>query len=121
MKSEIVSEKNYLIDEAFGIEITVKVDLDMIVLESSIRQMLKERSYLEQLKKANDREKSFLQKVAMLEGENKRIDQTLSSRFHHGGNRESFGQGNCTPKHQLQSYQGERLTKLVERCEEFPE
>ncbi len=73
LKSEIVSEKNYLTGEAFGIEITVKVDVDMSVLESSVQHMLKERSYLEQLKKANDREKALLQKVAMLEEENKRI------------------------------------------------
>ena len=121
MKSEIVCKKNYLIGEAFGIEITVKVDLDMIVLESSIRQKLKERSYLERSKKQATGKSRSCSKVAMPEGENKRIRQILPSRFHHGGNRESFGQGNCTPKHQLQSYQGQRFAKLVERCEEFPE
>ncbi len=73
LKTEIVAERNYATGEAFGIEITMKVDVDTSILEANVRRVLTERSYLEQLKVANAREKELLKKVAILEEENRRI------------------------------------------------
>jgi len=73
LKTEVVSERNFITGEAFGIEITIKVDVDTGVLEANVKRVLEEKSYLEQLKLANAREKELLNKVAMLEEENRRI------------------------------------------------
>ena len=73
LKTEVVAERNYVSGEAFGIEITMKVDVDTGVLEANVRRVLEEKSYLDQLKLANAREKELLNKVTMLEEENRRI------------------------------------------------
>ncbi len=73
LKTEIVSERNYITGDAFGIEITMKVDVDTGVLEANVKRVLEEKSYLEQLKLSNAREKELLNKVAILEEENRRI------------------------------------------------
>lgn len=73
LKTKIVSERNYTTGEAFGIEITMRVDVDTGILEDNVKRVLAEKSYLEQLKLANAREKELLKKVAMLEEENRRI------------------------------------------------
>ena len=73
LKTEVVSERNYITGEAFGIEITIKVDVDTSILEDNVKRVLAEKSYLDQLKLANAREKELLNKVAMLEEENRRI------------------------------------------------
>lgn len=83
LEAKIISERNYVTGEAFGIEITMKVDVDTSVLEANVRHVLAEKSYLEQLKQAGNREKALLQKVAMLEEENRRIKDSpeLKARF----------------------------------------
>ncbi len=73
LETKVVSEKNYTTGEAFGIEITVKVDVNMGILEANVKHVLAESSYLEQIKAANAREADLLKKVAMLEEENRRI------------------------------------------------
>lgn len=73
LKTEVVSEKNYIAGEAFGIEITVKVTVDTDILEANVKHVLAEKSSLEQLKAANAREAELLKKLAMLEEENRRI------------------------------------------------
>jgi hypothetical protein len=73
LKTKVVSEKNYATGEAFGIEMTVEVEVDTGILEANVKHMLAERSNLEQLKAANAREAELLKKVATLEEENLRI------------------------------------------------
>lgn len=76
LKTKVVSERNFTTGEAFGIEITMKVEVDTEILEANVRRVLAERSYLEQLKAANTRESELLKKITMLEEENRRIKGT---------------------------------------------
>jgi hypothetical protein len=73
LKAEVVSQKNYLTGEAFGIEVAVKVEVDTSLLEDRVKKMLEDRMYLEQLTDARAREKTLLQRIADLETENLRL------------------------------------------------
>ena len=48
-KAEVVKQKTYADGEAFGIEITVKVELDTDVLDKSLKRMLEDRDHLKEL------------------------------------------------------------------------
>ena len=65
--------RNYASDDAFGIDVVVKVVVDTSVLEERVKKLLQDKTHLEQLKEAQKREKVLLQKVAQLEGENRKL------------------------------------------------
>ena len=69
-KAEVIKQKNYTDGDAFGIEITVKVELDTAVLENSLKRLLEDRSHLKDLKAAHEREKVLLAQIAELQKEN---------------------------------------------------
>ena len=73
LKAEVVSQKNYASDDAFGIEIVVDVIVDTSVLEERVKKQLQDRTHLTQLKDTQKREKELLQKVAQLEEENRKL------------------------------------------------
>ena len=72
LKAEVVSQKNYASDDAFGIDVVVKVVVDTSVLEERVKKLLQDRTHLEQLNQARTREKELLKKIAALEGENRK-------------------------------------------------
>ena len=72
LKAEIVSQKNYTTGDAFGIEVTVRVEVDTAVLEARLKKVLEDRTHFEQLKQARAREKELLEKIALLEAENRK-------------------------------------------------
>jgi tetratricopeptide (TPR) repeat protein len=72
LKAEVVSQKNYTTDDAFGIEVAVRVEVDTAVLEARLKKVLEDRTHFEQLKQARAREKELLEKIAALEGENRK-------------------------------------------------
>lgn len=73
LKVEVVSQKNYASEDAFGIEIVVNVVVDTSVLEGRVRRLLEDRTHLKQLKDSQKIEKELLQKVAQLEDENRKL------------------------------------------------
>ena len=73
LKAEVVSQKNYVIGDAFGIDVVVKVVVDTSVLEERVKKLLQDRTHLAQLKETQKREKELLQKVAILEEENRKL------------------------------------------------
>ncbi len=73
LKVEIVSQRNYITDDSFGIEVTVRVEVDTAVLETHLKKVLEDRNHFEQLKQARAREKELLERIAVLEEENKKI------------------------------------------------
>lgn len=86
-KAEVVKQKNYTDGDAFGLEITVKVELDTAVLDQSLKRLLQDRNHLKDLKDARQREKQLLARIAELEKQNqqqgkseKQID-TLKKEF----------------------------------------
>jgi len=73
LKAEVISQKNYHTDDAFGIEIVVNVVVDTSVLEERVKKQLQDRTHLTQLKDTQKRETALLQKVAQLEEENRKL------------------------------------------------
>lgn len=73
LKAKVVSQKNYVIGDAFGIEVVVKVVVDTSVLEERVKILLQDRTHLAQLKENQKREKALLKKVAKLEEENRKL------------------------------------------------
>ena len=76
-KAEVLSHKNYADGDAFGIEITVKIELDTDVLDSSLKRLLEDRNHLRELKDARDREKRLLARIGDLEREDKLSEKTV--------------------------------------------
>ena len=73
LKAEVISQKNYASDDAFGIEIVVNVVVDTSVLEERVKKQLQDRTHLTQLKDTQKREKELLLRVAQLEEENRKL------------------------------------------------
>jgi tetratricopeptide (TPR) repeat protein len=73
LQAEVISQKNYTSDDAFGIEIIVNVVVDTSVLEERVKKQLQDRTHLTQLKDTQKREKELLQRVAQLEAENREL------------------------------------------------
>lgn len=72
LKAEVVSQENYHTKDAFGINVVVNVVVDTSVLEGRVKKLLQDRTHLEQLKQARTREKELLEKIAVLERENRK-------------------------------------------------
>ena len=72
VKAEIVSQENYHTKDAFGIEVTVKVEVDTALLEGRVRKLLDDRTHLNQLKDSRAREKELLDKLTRLDEENRK-------------------------------------------------
>jgi tetratricopeptide (TPR) repeat protein len=72
LKAEVVSQKNYHTDDAFGIDVVVKVVVDTSVLEERVKKLLQDRTHLDQLKQVRAREKELLEKIVILEEENRK-------------------------------------------------
>jgi tetratricopeptide (TPR) repeat protein len=79
LKAEVVSQKNYVSEDAFGIEIVVNVVVDTSVLEERVKKLLQDKTHLEQLADIQKREKELLQRVAQLEEENRKLSSNKQS------------------------------------------
>ena len=77
LNAEIVSQKNYATDDAFGIVIVAKVNVDTSILEDRVKKLLQNRDLLKKYKESQSREKELLARIKELEEQNK-ILQTLS-------------------------------------------
>lgn len=79
-KAEVVKQKNYTDGDAFGLEITVKVELDTAVLDKSLKRLLQDRNHLKDLTDARQREKQLLARIAELEKENQQKGKTAKQK-----------------------------------------
>lgn len=76
LKTEVVSQENFHTQDAFGMVVTVKVDIDTSVLDKKIREMLDDRKYVKQLTATLDREKGLLKRIDDLERENLKLKES---------------------------------------------
>ncbi len=74
LKAEVVSQKNFATEDAFGIIVTAKVDVDTSILEERVRKLLKDRSLLEKYNESQKREKELLARIKELETKNQKIE-----------------------------------------------
>ena len=79
LKAEIVSQKNYHTEDAFGIIVVAKVDVDTSILEERIKKLLQDRELLSKYQKSQKREKGLLVKIARLEEENRELRTSPAS------------------------------------------
>ena len=70
-KTEILSQKNYVDGNSFGVEVTVQSVVDTQNLEERVKALLNDKPYIKQLEESKKREADLLKKVAELENENK--------------------------------------------------
>lgn len=63
LKTEVVSQKNYVTEDAFGIIIVAKVDVDTSTLEKRVKAFLEDRSLLKKYQESKNREKDLLAKI----------------------------------------------------------
>ncbi len=70
LKAEIISQKNYMAGEGFGIIIKARVKVDTNVLEERVKKLMADRTAMEQLEDVRKREKELLAKVKRLEKTN---------------------------------------------------
>lgn len=86
-KVEVIKQRNYTDGDAFGIEISVKVEIDTDVLEISLKRLLEDRNHLKDLVSSREREKKLLARIAELEkenqqkGKNKQQSETMMEEF----------------------------------------
>ena len=73
LKAEIVSQKNFATEDAFGIIVTAKVDVDTSILEERVRKLLNDPSLLEKYDESQKREKELLTRIKELERENQEL------------------------------------------------
>jgi tetratricopeptide (TPR) repeat protein len=79
LKAEIVSQKNYATEDAFGIVIVAKVDVDTNMLEERVNKLLKDRKLLKKYQDAQEREKNLLVRIKSLEEKNRKIQNSFSN------------------------------------------
>ena len=75
-KAEVIKQKNYTDGDGFGLEITVKVELDTAVLDQSLKRLLQDRNHLKDLTAARVREKQLLARIEELERQNQQKGKT---------------------------------------------
>ena len=71
LQAEVISQKNYVSGDGFGIEVVVKVNVDPSILEDRVRKMLQDKTHIEQLKQSQSQVRDLLQRLAKLEEENR--------------------------------------------------
>jgi len=76
LRAEIVSEKKFVAGEAFGIEVTARVEVDPGVLKDRVAKLLNDREAWRRIQKLEAREKELLGKMTRLENENEKLKQT---------------------------------------------
>jgi len=73
MKAEIVSQKNYASEDAFGIIIETKIDVDTSILDERVKTLLQDQSLLGKYNDQQNRAKRFLSRIEELEKENQKL------------------------------------------------
>jgi len=79
LRTEIVSQKNYVAGEAFGIEVVAKVDVDTSIIGQRVKKLIEDREHLRKYQESKKREDELLANLAKLEEKNRLLSQLLLS------------------------------------------
>jgi tetratricopeptide (TPR) repeat protein len=71
LKTKVISQKNYVAGEAFGIEVVVQIQVDTSVLDTRVRKLLNDREHLGKLNASRKRELKLLERIAELEAKDR--------------------------------------------------
>ncbi|NQT11029.1 MAG: tetratricopeptide repeat protein, partial [Desulfobacteraceae bacterium] len=78
LKAEIVSQKNYHTEDAFGIIVKAKVNVDMSILGDRIRKLLQDSILFEKYRESQRREKELLSRIEKLMRKNQALQRSTS-------------------------------------------
>ena len=73
LKTEIISQKNYMVGEGFGIVIKARIKIDTNMFDDRVKKLMTDRTAMEQLTTVRNREKELLVKIERLEEVNRRL------------------------------------------------
>ncbi len=76
MKPEVVSQKRYATQNASGVEVMVKIDVDTAVVEERIKKLLAGRAQVKEIEEKQRKEKERIEEIARREAENRRLTAT---------------------------------------------
>lgn len=79
LRTEIVSQKNYVAGEAFGIEVVAKVDVDTSIIEQRVKKLIEDREHLRKYQESKKREDELLANLTKLEEKNRQLTHLLLS------------------------------------------
>ncbi|MBF0587982.1 MAG: hypothetical protein HQL53_02515 [Magnetococcales bacterium] len=79
-RTEILSEKRYATDDAFGLRITMRIQIDPSVLQVRIKDLSGNQKQIRKLKASQKREEALLNRIAALE---KRLQEAQSEQNQH--------------------------------------
>jgi hypothetical protein len=80
LNAEIVSQENYASQDAFGIIVVAKVDVDTSLLETNIKQFVNDKFSMDVYQKSQKRIERLLKKIKQLEAENEKL-KILSAHY----------------------------------------
>lgn len=78
LNTEIVAQKNYATDDAFGIEVTARIKVDTGILEARVKKLLEDKDLLKKYEDSRKRESELLARLSALEDENKELKKASS-------------------------------------------
>ena len=78
LNAEIISQKNYASQDAFGIEVVARVKVDTSGLETNMQDFLRDKDLQEKYERSQKRIKVLLARIDKLEEENREL-KSLSS------------------------------------------
>ena len=73
LKAEIVSQKNYAKENAFGIVIKAKVEVDTSILDKRVKELLQDRRLLDKYNDIQKHQRKLLARIEELERENQKL------------------------------------------------
>jgi len=78
LETEIVAQKNYATDDAFGIEVTARIKVDTGILEARVKKLLEDKDLLKKYEDSKKREADLLARLNSLEDENRKLKKASS-------------------------------------------
>lgn len=79
LRVEIVSQENYVIEDAFGIKVVSKVDVDLSFLEIRVSQLIDNKCVFEEYQNIERQNRKLLSLIQELENENQRLKSLLKT------------------------------------------
>jgi len=80
LKTEVVSQKNYMTKDGFGIIITVRVQIDTRQFERKAKRLLSDTGTMEDLSALNKRDNELLNKIKLLEEQYRNLEKSIDGK-----------------------------------------
>lgn len=120
VRGEVVRQSNYLDGDSFGLEITVKMELDTDILDKSLQRLLEDRNHLKELQKARQREKELLARIAELEQQNKQKSLTAEKQSELKHEFQKASKGLTEIEKMIEEWQTDEINRILKGIFQIP-